>query len=208
MYKNYEEKNSIVLLCNEIRKALNNKMYFAALIMSLAVPDVLGKLEYNSDNMYYAKWYDEYVRDCMGLTYNERKQHFHRDSKDPNIFDGIQCYNLRCSLFHNAGMDLEKKTRIKEFVIQLSEEPFVRGTYANIDYDYDNLKVGENGEILEESKIYQLYISANEIATGLVDAAELYMKNNIEKIEKLDKIKINQKGGITPKNLNMRLRDE
>ena len=93
-------------------------------------------------------------------------------------------------------------------MIQLSDETFVRGTYSNIDYDYENLKVDENGEILEESKIYQLYISANEIVTGIVNAAELYVKVNKEKIDKLNKIKINQRGGIAPRSLFMRSRDE
>lgn len=208
MFNNYEEKNSIELLCSEIRNALKNEMYFAALTMALIIPDALGKLEYKNDNTYYAKWYDEYVKDSMGLTYNERKQHFYKDKQDPNVFDGTQCYNLRCSLFHSAGIDIEKRTKIKEFVIQLSNEPFVRGNYANTDYDYKNLKTDENGEILEESKIYQLYISANEIATGIVNAAELYIKNNKEKVNKLNKMKINQIGGIVPKSLFMRFIDE
>jgi hypothetical protein len=208
MFNNYEEKNSIELLCSEIRNALKYEMYFAALTMALIIPDTLGKLECKNGNTYYAKWYDEYVKDFMGLTYNERKKHLYKDNQDPNVFDGTQCYNLRCSLFHSAGIDIEKRTRIKEFVIQLSNEPFVRGNYANIDYDYKNLKIDENGEILEESKIYQLYISVNEIATGIVNAAELYMKNNKEKIDKLKKIKVNQTGGIAPKSLFMRYIDE
>lgn len=208
MFKNYEEKNAIELLCVEIKNALQNKMYFSALMMALIIPDVLGKLEYEGNKEHYATWYDEYVKDSMGLTNNIRRLLFNDDNNKPNIFNGTQCYKLRCSLFHSAGTDIGKRTKIKEFVIQISDELFVRGNYANIDYDYKNLKVDEKGRISEDSKTYQLYISANEIATGIVNATEQYIKNNKEKIEKLNKIKINHTGGIAPKILCMGLKDE
>ena len=75
MMYNYEEKNSVELLIEEIKKALDNKMYFAALCVSLIIPDMLGKLECDSnEKRFYSKWFDENVRDCMMLTPKEREK--------------------------------------------------------------------------------------------------------------------------------------
>ena len=50
-------------------------MYFAALCMSLIIPDMLGKLECDSnEKRFYSKWFDENVRDCMMLTPKEREK--------------------------------------------------------------------------------------------------------------------------------------
>lgn len=198
--KNYEEINSIELLLGEIERALKNKLYFAALIMSLILPDILGKLEYGEkDYLYYSKWFDKYVRNIMGLTVNEIKQSFSDNDLNKNRFDGKKCYKLRCSLFHRVATDIEKRTNITEFVIQLSDEPFVRGICYCNDYDYNNIVINEDGTVNNECKITKMYISANEISRGIANAAEEYIKNNDIQVDKLKKIKTNVYGGAIPK---------
>lgn len=202
MIKNYEEKNSIKLLISEIKSALNNKLYLAALTMSLIIPDILGQLEYGiKDNLYYSKWFDKYVRNIMGLTVNEIKQSFSDNDVNENRFDGEKCYKLRCSLFHRVATDIEKRTNITEFVIQLSDEPFVRGIYYCNDYDYNNIVINEDVTVSEDCKITKMYISANEISRGIVNAAEEYVSKNKDIVNGLNKIKINSIGGIVPSTL-------
>ncbi|MBR0039744.1 MAG: hypothetical protein IJP71_07060 [Lachnospiraceae bacterium] len=196
MMYNYEEKNSVELLIEEIKKALDNKMYFAALCMSLIIPDMLGKLECNSDeNRFYSKWFDENVRDCMMLTPKDRE----KIGFVNETFNGNMCFELRNSILHNAGSDIENRIKCNEFVLQLSDEPFVRGIPYDEDYDYANLIIDKDGNVSDECKIRKYYISAKEIITGIVNAAELYIKNNANRISKLSKIKINSYGGAVPK---------
>lgn len=201
MMYNYEEKNSVELLIEEIKKALDNKMYFAALCMSLIIPDMLGKLECDSnEKRFYSKWFDENVRDCMMLTPKERE----KIGFVNETFNGDMCFKLRNSLFHKAGIDIEDRINCNEFVLQLSDEPFVKGIPYDEDYDYANLIIDEDGTVSDKCKIYKYYVSANEIITGIVNAAELYVKNNVDKINKLNKIKINSYGGAVPKLFFMR----
>lgn len=190
MRNNYVEKNSIELLIEEIKRALDNKMFFAALTLSLILPDVLGKLEFNET--WYKKWYNKYVKDHFGLTINDKEN----DEFVEATLDGDKCYKLRNSLFHSAGTDIEKKTQTDDFVIQLSDEPFVRGMNYYEDIDINKLKYLKVGDEVEEKcKVIKMYVSANEISNNIVDAAEKFMNNNKEKVKN---IKINTRGGVMP----------
>ena len=48
MPNNFEEKNSIKLLFDEIEKALNAELYLIALMTVLTIPDVMSKIEYGN----------------------------------------------------------------------------------------------------------------------------------------------------------------
>lgn len=90
---------------DEIKKALDAGAYFAALALSLTLPDICGQIEYPGSKVgvRYVKWYDKYVKPL----------YFIKDDVAPKRqFDGEMCYALRCSLFHSWNFKLPIKFRI------------------------------------------------------------------------------------------------
>lgn len=76
-------------LINQIRKGLDNDMYYLSLYVSLTLPDICGAIESNNGEASgekYKKWFNEYV----GNNYI-------------NFFDGDDCYYFRCSLLHQGS---------------------------------------------------------------------------------------------------------
>lgn len=87
----------------EIKKAIDAGAYFAALTLSLTIPDICGQIEYpdcKSIGKRYSKWYDKYVKP----TYCNPD-----GDNPPNLFDGKMCYKLRCAILHSGNFDLKDK---------------------------------------------------------------------------------------------------
>ena len=185
---NYTDKNSLELLFDEIEKNIKSKAFLSALIMSLTIPDMLGKLAYPELDKVtdrYIKWFDENVRDLFGLLYSDD---FYKEMDSPRMC-GEVCYRLRCKLLHEGVNDLEDKTGINEFVLSVSDEDFVRGNYAGGDYLFDQW----NPETNEVPRVNYLYISCKELCTNITNAAKTFIKNN----PNLDypRLRINYGGG-------------
>jgi hypothetical protein len=81
-------------LLKSIRKSLDNKNYYSALVLSLIIPDICGKLEHNNKNSSkrYPEWFDKY----LGEQYK-------------NYFSGEDCYALRCSFLHEGSGSTENQ---------------------------------------------------------------------------------------------------
>lgn len=77
-----------------IRKSLDNKNWYSALILSLIIPDICGKLEDNNkrSNKRYPDWFNKY----LGRKYSK-------------FLSGKECYALRCSLLHEGSGNIEKQ---------------------------------------------------------------------------------------------------
>jgi hypothetical protein len=79
--------------------ALENKNYYAALVLSVTIPDICGKLEYpeKSSKERFKLWFDRYLK------------HFYEKEVcgKKNIFmTASDCYALRCSILHEANEDI------------------------------------------------------------------------------------------------------
>lgn len=116
----------ILRIIDEIEKALNHDLYFAALNLALTLPDICGKAEYpslRSTRERYIQWYDKIV----GVTEKPPKRT--EDEPEMPYLSGEVVYSLRCSLLHEGNPNLQKKGKhpipIDRFslVIQ-SEQPF------------------------------------------------------------------------------------
>jgi hypothetical protein len=87
--------NDIIMknIINSIKNSLENKNWHSALILSLIVPDICGKLEGsgNSSKRYLA-WFNKY----LGKKYQ-------------NFLSGDDCYALRCSYLHAGSGSIEKQ---------------------------------------------------------------------------------------------------
>ncbi len=85
-------------IAKQIQIAINNKLYYLALYVTLTLPDILGALVSddgirNKDR--YIWWFDTYVTPQNA------------DSNGNSLLTGEISYKLRCSLLHEGKMELE-----------------------------------------------------------------------------------------------------
>lgn len=219
MPNNYEEKNSIELLFDEIEKALNAELYLIALMTALTIPDVMSKIEYgNGGGSNYAKWIDEYVIDMFGRKYGDRvtkrevknykngklldKTDNERYLETPTEVCGDNCYQLRCSLLHDVknvihGSEKLGKNRkyvwIDECVLQFTKEEFTKGIMNGYD---TYLKELPDGEIVTLAEKF-CYINVKELCNDIIRGAKNYI-NDKEVKAKMPMIKVNNGGGKMP----------
>lgn len=85
----------------EIRKALKNECYFAALALSLTLPDICSQVdngEMNGNRSLYINWFYSYVKhDCF---------YFPMTGFETPTFDREMCYLLRCKILHNGSTEV------------------------------------------------------------------------------------------------------
>jgi hypothetical protein len=85
-------------ILNSIEKSLGNKNWYSALVLSLIIPDICGKLEDNNEgsSKRYREWFDKYL-----------------GQKYVNFLSGDDCYALRCSFLHEGSGNTEQQQRAK-----------------------------------------------------------------------------------------------
>lgn len=84
-------------LIQQVRIAIDNRLYFLALYVILTLPDILGALVSKDgikSKKRYVWWFNEYVYDQVSSTDGD------------SLFTGEVCYQLRCSLIHEGTMNL------------------------------------------------------------------------------------------------------
>lgn len=156
----------------EIRAALDNRLYFIALMSALTLPDICGKAEYpdeKSTGNRYKKWINKYV--------NSREVGKYEYSAIRGLEADI-IYKLRCNLLHQGTPNVE------EDIAEVDYFELVRV----------NPKDGRQFQYFIENRIEQIdgieKIVARTISINiallchlLCDSAELYYINNKEKFE-------------------------
>lgn len=82
---------------NSIKKALENKNWFAALLVSLTIPDVCGYLEdpKEKSSSRYVKWFNSYMTPKYTKTIGA-------DGKEHIFLNGNDAYALRCAYLHSG----------------------------------------------------------------------------------------------------------
>src|SRR5687768_14320942 len=88
-------------LLDSVRQAIADRNWYAALTLTLTLPDICGKVDTPElgSNKRYAAWFDNYV----GPTYKTQFAH----EPTPHIFlSGNDCYALRCSFLHEGTSDI------------------------------------------------------------------------------------------------------
>ena len=85
-----------------IRQSLENKNWYAALYLSLTLPDICARLESDNGKTNGAKfvaWFDQYLADSYRRQVGRNPV--------PHVFlSGNDCYALRCSMLHEGGTDI------------------------------------------------------------------------------------------------------
>lgn len=196
--ENFKKTDTYLILKTNILEMLKNEIYLPALICALTIPDIFGIAEFPELDgskkgdvcKRYSRWFDQNVRNSMGLLYSDE---FY--SKASPKMDGKVCYQLRCKLLHEGTDDLEKNTGIDEFVLVFNKEQFVRGNYAGIEPLFNTYNF-ETGEFKYNN---YLYVSVVELCLGIINGADNYRK--LHKDKKYSEIRFNCGGGKIPKDL-------
>ena len=100
----------IYKIINEIKSALINEEFYAALALALTLPDACGKAEFPNEKnrKRYIGWYDKYVGEY------EKPPKVYQDNNSGIQFDempymsGEIIYSLRCSFLHQENPSIEK----------------------------------------------------------------------------------------------------
>lgn len=109
-------------IIDSVRQAVKNKNFYAALFVSLALPDICAALESGKTNQIkYAEWFEKNLPQYTGY------------------LSGNDCYALRCSLLHQGRDDItEQKARevLEHYVFLIS------GSHCNLVKDcfFDGVK--------------------------------------------------------------------
>lgn len=156
-------------LVQDIRKALENELYFVALSSALILPDICGKAAYpeeRSSRKRYILWYDEEIGK------------YEKNPKDKDNMPYLSrevIYSLRCSLLHegNPNMkndNLRTNLPIDHFSLVVEKaKPF--------DIYSDSSSITDFGN--EHIREYRMNV--RRICMILCNVAESYYKRNKEK---------------------------
>lgn len=97
-----------------IRESVRAENWFAALFMSLAMPDICAQTERPSGKSAqdkgkkYRAWYKKYLDD---------KYVFPDGNGKPSGFTGADCWSFRCACLH-SGLSAEARGRVSEFAFR------------------------------------------------------------------------------------------
>lgn len=155
-------------IINDIRAALKNDLYFAALNSALTLPDICGKVEYpeeRNSKKRYIDWYDKEI----GLYEKCPRKH---GSEEMPYLSGEVIYSLRCSMLHSGepninGDSVRKKPDIDKFSLVIQKaKPF--------DIYGDESSIMECGK--EHVRSYRMDV--RRVCNILCAVAESYYKEN------------------------------
>lgn len=145
-------------LLNEIDKCVNNKEYYAALTMSLIIPDICSIIAYDLDKAsgkYYREWFDEYIGKKEDMLYQNSLTSKYK-------LTGKIIYELRNNVFH-CGLPTNKKDENKVFYFEFNKSQTLYRSYT------------------EFSGIEKITINVPYLCGLLYDAGKQFYENNKNK---------------------------
>ncbi|MEW6456732.1 MAG: hypothetical protein AB1410_08495 [Acidobacteriota bacterium] len=112
-------------LLEQIKKGLDNNLYYLSLFVTLAIPDICGAIysengEANKDK--YVQWFNKYVA-----------------GKYHSFLDGEDCYYFRCSLLHQGSSQHPKSNYSRVLFVEPTATTNV--SHCNILNDALNIDV-------------------------------------------------------------------
>lgn len=155
-------------LISDIRQAIQDELYFAALNSALTLPDICGKAEYPSETSTkkrYIQWYDSMVGQY------EKNPH----NVDMPYLSGEIIYTLRCSLLHEGNPNIQNDKLRNDQPIDCFELVIESENRYQIYSDSSSI-IEQNGNTL---RYYRM--SIRRVVTILCAVAEAYYADNKEK---------------------------
>lgn len=154
---------------SEIRKAVDNKMFLAALSLSLTIPDICGKLEISTgtDKEKYINWFDNHMTSYYP---NEIiiEDNDEMGSGKKRALTGKRCYGLRCAVLHSGNEELTKD----QMDLDNSREYTVAKFKLVLFDDPEDEILFLNGN--SEEKLYEMefYLNIRKFCERICQAAE------------------------------------
>ena len=159
----------VIRLVQDIRKALENDLYFVALSSALTLPDIYGKAAWpaeKSSKRRYILWYDEEIGK------------YEQDPKDKDgtpYLSGEIIYSLRCSLLHEGNPNVKNDKRKTNQPIDHFSLVIEKANAFNIYSDASAIvEIGDNS-------IRTQRMSIRRICMIICDVAEAYYTKNRDK---------------------------
>lgn len=159
----------IFRLVQDIRNALENELYFVALISALTLPDICGKVAYpdeRSSRKRYISWYEEEIG-----KYEKNPD----DKENMPYLSGEVIYSLRCSLLHEGNPNMNNDSLRTDFPIDRFSLVIEKAKPFDIYSDSSSLMNFGSEHIRE----YQMNV--RRICMILCNVAESYYKENKNK---------------------------
>lgn len=128
----------IDLYVNDIEKSLENKAYFTALALALALPDICGNAEYPNETSVakrYIGWYDTYISKYNAPVDNEP------------YLSGEIVYNLRNTFLHTGSPNIDRSkvkketNQLDQFTLVLGNETKILSSSINIDTPLASIRI-------------------------------------------------------------------
>ena len=91
-------------IIEEIKTNLEIGNFLSALALALILPDICGKISYPNikhGGKRYQKWYNEYI-------YPYERSPIEEDPHNEWVPDGYAIYKLRCNLFHDGSLNIDR----------------------------------------------------------------------------------------------------
>lgn len=158
----------IFRLVQDIRKALENELYFVALSSALTLPDICGKAAYPDERTgkRYISWYDEEIGKYMKNP---------DDKENMPYLSGKVIYSLRCSLLHEGNPNMTNNNLRTDLPIDhfslIIEKAKSFGIYSDT-----SLKT-----YFGDKNIREYSMNVRRICMILCNVAESYYKENKDK---------------------------
>ncbi len=163
-------------LVDDIRAALDNDLYFAALSTALTLPDICGKAEYPSERSTkksYIDWYNSEI--------GRYEKNPHQSSKEEMPYlSGEVIYSLRCSLLHAGNPNVDNAQLTKKNA-SLPIDHFVLKVEKKKDFDIYSDSSGISDIFGQHRREYTM--SVRRVCLILCCVAEEYYKENKEKFK-------------------------
>lgn len=158
-------------LVQDIRKALENELYFVALSTALTLPDICGKAAYpdeRSSRKRYIGWYDEEIGKYEKIS----------GIKDNMPYlSGEVIYNLRCSLLHEGNPNMNNDNLRTDLPIDHFSLVVEKAKPFDIYSDAASITDCGNKQIRE----YRMNV--RRICMILCNVAESYYRDNMDKFQ-------------------------
>jgi hypothetical protein len=109
-------------LLRSLEKTIEQKNWYAALIMTITLPDIAGHIDSPTDDSQkrYVKWFDEYIKQkypttnkvyygIEGLVFGVTQAH----TSKPFFITGEECYAIRCTILHEGSYKINGQQVLK-----------------------------------------------------------------------------------------------
>ncbi len=171
----------IYIICDEIKKCIDNECFIAAISLALTLPDICGKAEFpdKGNTARYITWYNKFI----GKNICPNSPH----GDDMPYLSGEMLYNLRNQVLHQGTLDVdsaeikEERCKVDEFVITIAD-CFDSGTSC--------VAYGAGFSITQRA----LEVNLIQLCSMLCRAAKEYYSDNAEKFNFIQYQLVDQRG--------------